>query len=135
MNDVCVQMQELIPWLINRTLNSSERVSVYQHVATCGHCRNELVFFMELNKKVEKLSVTMELNKQFTEDLFTKIKTQIHTDQFEESEVSNLKVQLQNNKILNPFDAVNHIFKTLTTTYKGEFSQLTKSLDPILRNH
>ncbi|MFS1514275.1 zf-HC2 domain-containing protein [Chengkuizengella sp. SCS-71B] len=135
MSDVCVQMQELIPWLVNGTLNSSEKVSAYQHIATCNHCRNELVYFVELNKKVEELSIKEGVNEQFTEDLFSRIKTQIYTDQLEETEASNLPLQLKNNKILNPFDVVNHIFNTLTTTYKGEFLQLTKSLKPVFRSN
>ncbi|MDP5276763.1 zf-HC2 domain-containing protein [Chengkuizengella axinellae] len=135
MNDVCIQMQELIPWLVNGTLNSSEKVTAYQHIATCNHCRNELVFFVDLNRKVEELSNKERVNDQFTGDVFSKIKAQIHTDQFEETDVSNSSLQLKNNKILNPFDVVNHIFNTLTTTFKGEVSQFTNSLKPVIRKN
>lgn len=38
----CAKIQQQLPWLVNGTLNEDEQRPLWQHVAKCAPCREEL---------------------------------------------------------------------------------------------
>ncbi len=43
----------LLPWYVNRTLESTEREQVERHLATCTRCRDEVLFLEGLHAHVQ----------------------------------------------------------------------------------
>jgi len=49
----CQEVQELLPWIANKTASPAERRQVFAHIAACADCRRELVEVVALAWRVE----------------------------------------------------------------------------------
>ncbi|PZD96718.1 hypothetical protein DNH61_05840 [Paenibacillus sambharensis] len=71
MSERCERVSVLIPWLVNDTLQASEKREVYGHLTGCPGCRSDLVMFMTMKEQVSGEVDRLEDHK--VESLFTSI--------------------------------------------------------------
>ncbi len=53
MRDICVQAQELFPWVLNQTAGDDEQQLVHRHVMACDDCRREFALATIAARRIE----------------------------------------------------------------------------------
>jgi len=50
----CLEVQELIPWVVNHSASPGEQRSLHQHIAACTDCRREFVRAVAFQRRVRE---------------------------------------------------------------------------------
>lgn len=54
MSEACEHVQQLLPWVANRTAASAEVAAVYGHIARCPACRRQLAQTLALQRRLQE---------------------------------------------------------------------------------
>ncbi|SFJ63127.1 hypothetical protein [Thermoflavimicrobium dichotomicum] len=121
----CTDIQSLLPWLVNGSLDSCQKVEIFSHLTTCTDCIQDFAFFIQLQQSAQRFDI--QPSTDFKNELLQAIVKQIETDQ---------------EKCLNAFPSIFHlilenpspllIFQTIVSLIMEKHVQ---ALNPLLKDH
>jgi predicted anti-sigma-YlaC factor YlaD len=54
MNNLCAEVRFLLPWFVNKSLETEQKVVIYSHLTVCSQCREDFAFFVDLQQTVHR---------------------------------------------------------------------------------
>ncbi|GJL57014.1 MAG: hypothetical protein NPIRA02_41460 [Nitrospirales bacterium] len=82
-----IHPDELLPWLVNGTLEGAERQEVEQHLQSCQQCQQEIVLLQKMREQVKKAS-SQTSDEVGLNRLLHEIRTQQNVNETQEAQQS-----------------------------------------------
>jgi anti-sigma factor ChrR (cupin superfamily) len=118
----CEDVKPLLVWLLNGSLGSQEKFDVFQHLSTCGHCRQELAEWTLLSQAAEQTAKPVDQDRR--NRLFSRIMARLE----EEGAQTTRTIRVTS---LIP---VHNVMGELRSLYRAAYREQLKSVKPAVQD-